>query len=70
MDKDTAAILALLVFYIIIFIVILLGWFAIRKCRGDKQDVHRYMSEREDENFDHNFTKPQSVINKMKDSSY
>lgn len=62
MDKDTAAIVTILVLYIVLFILILLLWFAIRNCRGDKKDIHRYMSEREDENFDHTFPKLHSVV--------
>ena len=45
LDEDTKALLINLVLYLIVGTTILLGWLILRKCRGDKQNVNRHMSE-------------------------
>jgi hypothetical protein len=55
LDTDTAAVISTLLLNLIVAGSIVLGWFIIRRFRGDKQNVHRHMSEISDVTFDQNF---------------
>lgn len=55
LDNDTAAVITTLIFNLIVAGSIFLGWFVLRRYRGDKQNVHRHMSEISDVTFDQNF---------------
>jgi hypothetical protein len=55
LDEDTAAILTLLLFNIAAVALIIFGWLLVRRCRGDKQNIHRHMSVITDAVFDSDF---------------
>ena len=55
LDTDTAAVISTLLLNLIVAGSIFLGWFFLRRLRGDKQNVHRHMSEISDVTFDQNF---------------
>lgn len=57
LDEDTTAVITTIFFNMLIALSILIGWLIFRQCRGDKQNVHRHMSEASEIVFDeHEYT--------------
>ena len=56
-DDQTQAVLNVLILSILTGVAIIMFWFIFRKCRGDKYDVDRRMSDASDSMFDANFKK-------------